>query len=152
MNDRDDSPHRRSARDIIGRLTVLLPLVCAGCIGPGSSSGPLQPQSVSGPCEVKKFYVLRMTRVYTDMTIDSTAQACRFTLFNPDLQLVELAALITEPPIHGRAQSGVINGDRMAAISYTPTPGYVGSDRFTTTIEPGDKTVTVNVTVRSAHE
>ncbi len=76
-----------------GVWQVLLPLASAACTGPGASTGALQPQSVSGPCNVKKFFIARLDRTYTDMTVDSSEQACRFTLFNPDLQLVENCGL-----------------------------------------------------------
>lgn len=138
-----------TARDALRRAAIAVPLICAACTNPGAATqGTAQPQSISGPCTVGRFFIEPYSTSNTDMVVNGVAQTCRFTLFNPDLQLVQNAALLTENPTHGRAQVDLINGDRMVAISYAPAPGYVGPDRFTATIEPGDKTVRVSVTAR----
>ncbi len=130
------------------RLVVLIPLAAASCAGPGPTQGALQPQSASGPCTIKGFFLARTERSYTDMQVDSSGQACRFTLINPDLQMVENVVWVTEPPLHGRAEASLIDGNQAVGLAYTPTPGYAGVDRFTTTIEPGDTAVTFHITVR----
>ncbi len=111
---------------------------------------PTQPQGVVGPCQVKSFFIVDFGTSNTTMTVDG-AQACEFTLLNPDLQLFQSAAWITTPPQHGQAQAALIEGGRSAAVTYTPAAGYSGSDRFTATIEPNDKAVVVTVAVRPAH-
>ena len=137
---------RRGRRAI---LPLLLPLWCASCAGLASNDqGVLQPQTVSGPCQVKKFFILRQTSVRTDMTVGNTGQACSLTLFNPDLQIVLNAALVTSRPAHGRATAELITGRRQAAVSYAPQPGYTGSDSFSVTFEPDDIAVTFSVTVQ----
>jgi hypothetical protein len=140
---------RRASGVAFRRVAILIPLVCAACTNPGGATqGTAQPQSISGPCTVERFFIEPYSTSNTHMVVNGTAQTCRFTLFNPDLQLVQNAALLTENPTHGRAEVAVANGDRSVAISYTPAPGYIGPDRFTATIEPGDKTVRVSVTAR----
>jgi hypothetical protein len=129
-------------------LAVALPLTAAGCSGlPSNDQGALQPQTVRGPCQVKKFFLLSQTAVHTDMTVDNAGQPCTFTVLNPDLQAFPTASLITEQPAHGRAESGLTNGGRSPIVSYTPQPGYSGTDRFTVTIEPNDHAIAVAVTV-----
>ena len=131
-------------------LAALRPMLLAGLAIGLAAFGPTQPQTVTGPCRVKSFFIVALGTSNTRMTVDSAAQACQFTLFNPDLQLFQTAALITEPPRHGQASAALVDGGRMAAISYTPQPGYAGPDRFTATIEPNNKAVIVAVTVRRA--
>lgn len=129
--------------------TLLLPLLMAACAGlDRNDQGPLQPQTVDGPCQVKKFYILPLTAVHTDMTVGSTGQACRMTIFNPALQVVLTAALVTTQPMHGRATTSLVTLGRQAEIAYTPQPGYAGPDQFTVTLEPHDLAVSVAVTVQ----
>ena len=130
-------------------LLLLTPLICASCAGLArNDQGPLQPQTVSGPCQVKKFFILSQTSVHTDMTVGNTGQACSFTLFNPALQVVINAALVTTQPAHGRATAERISGARQVAVSYAPQPGYAGPDRFAITMEPNDLGVTFDVSVQ----
>ena len=129
-------------RLVRGALVVGMGLGVAG-------AGPLQPQGVTGPCHVKEFFVVNFGTSNTDMTVDG-AGACEFTLFNPDNNVFQSAALITSAPAHGVAEAGLISSGRMAAIRYTPQPGFAGTDKFTATIEPSDKAVIVSVTVRGA--
>ncbi len=127
---------------------LLVPLGCASCAGLArNDQGVLQPQTVSGPCQVKKFFILSQTAVRTDLTVGNSGQACQFTLFNPDLQIVLNAALVTGRPEHGRATAELITAGRQAAVSYAPQPGYTGSDRFSITLEPNDRAVVFSVTV-----
>jgi hypothetical protein len=111
------------------------------------AAGPLQPQTVEGPCQVKPFFIVGFGTSNTDMAISAPGQACTFTVINPDLQAVQSGALVTTQPTHGRAEAGLILGGTSAAIRYTPAAGYIGTDRFTATIEPNDKAVIVSVTV-----
>ena len=132
-------------------LPLLVPLWCASCAGLArNDQGPLQPQAVSGPCQVKKFFILSQTSVHTEMTVGNTGQACSFTLFNPDLQITLNAALVSSQPGHGRATAALITAGRQAAVSYAPQPGYAGPDRFSVTFEPNDLGVTFAVTVQPA--
>ena len=140
----DESRSRRLRS--LALLVALLPASCAGL--DRNDQGPLQPQSVSGPCQVKKFFILSLTTVRTDMTIGNAGQACSFTIFNPNLQLVLSAALVTTPAAHGRATAVLTNGDRQVAVSYVPQPGYAGPDSFGILIEPKALGVTVDVTVQ----
>ena len=134
------------------RLKALLPLVallvssCAGLAR--NDQGNLQPQTVRGPCDVKKFFLLGLRSVPTDLTIRNTGEACTFTLLNPDLQIVLTAALVTMPPSHGRATAELVSGNRQGLVSYAPAPGYHGTDRFAVTFEPNATGVTLNVTVQ----
>lgn len=131
------------------RLILLAPLLVASCAGlDGNGQGPLQPQTVSGPCGVKKFFILGLTSVRTEMTVGNVGQACRFTIFNPDLQIVLSAALVTAQPAHGRATAVLTSLGQQAAVSYTPQPGYAGLDQFSVTLEPHDLGVTLAVTVQ----
>lgn len=114
-----------------------------------NTQGPLQPQSVTGPCQIKPFFLLDLRSVPAEMTIANTGQACTFTLINPALNVVVNAALLTVPAQHGQAQSGVTQGARQAVVSYTPAPGYAGADTFRVTLEPNAVGITVNVTVTS---
>ena len=136
----------------IGRWTILpilIPLWCASCAGLARNDrGVLQPQTVSGPCQVKKFFILSLTSTPTEMTIGNTGQACSLTLLNADLQVALNSALVTSPPAHGRATADLITGRRQAAVSYAPQPGYAGPDRFSITLEPNALGVTFNVTVQ----
>jgi len=131
------------------RLMLLVPLVSASCADLArNDQGNLQPQTVRGPCQVKKFFILSQTAVRTDMTVGNVGQACRFTIFNPDLQVVLNAALVTGQPSHGRATAELITLGRQAAVSYVPQPGYAGPDQFSITLEPNDFAVIVAVTVQ----
>lgn len=131
------------------RSAVLVPLACASCAAPvGSSQGPLQPQAVSGPCQVKKFFLLGTTTVHTEMVVGNTGQACTFTMLDAAYQLFPAAALVTSQPAHGRATAAVVSSGLQVAVAYTPRPGYAGPDQFTVTIEPNDHAVAVAVTVQ----
>ena len=135
-----------------GRLRRILPLVsllAASCAGlDRNDQGNLQPQTVRGPCQVKKFFLLSLTSVHTDMTVGNVGRACTFTVLNPDLQVVINAALVTGQASHGRAGVGLAYGNRQAVVSYTPQPGYIGADRFSVTLEPNALGITVDVTVQ----
>ena len=133
----------------LGWLTLAVPLAVAACANlDRDDRGTLQPQTVSGPCDVKKFFILNLTAVKTTMSVAGTGQACTFTIFNPDLQIVTTAALVTTPPLHGHAEAGLPLAGRQASVSYTPQPGYAGPDRFTLTLEPHDRAVAVDVAVQ----
>ena len=139
----------RMARPAI--LALLALLCCASCAGlAGNDQGVLQPQTVSGPCQVKKFFILRLTSTPTEMAVGNTGQACSLMLLNADLQIALNAALVTSQPEHGRATAALITGRREAAVSYVPLPGYNGPDRFGITLEPNAIGVTFNVTVQPA--
>ena len=114
---------------------------------PEYSQGPLQPQAVSGPCDVKKFYLLSVRSVPTDLTIRNTGETCTITLVNPALNAVINAALVTGQTAHGRATSGLTLGARQAVITYVPQPGYAGADKFAVTLEPNAVGITFNVMV-----
>ena len=130
-------------------LALLLPLATASCAGlERSGQGAVPPQPGNGECQVKKFFVVNFTAVPTDMTVSSAGQGCTFTVFNPDLQLVTTAALVTSPPAHGQAAAGLVLAGRQAAVSYRPQPGYTGPDHFTVTLEPVDRAIAVNVMVQ----
>ena len=130
------------------RLLFVLPLLASCAAMERNAQGPLQPQSVAGPCHVQRFFLLGLRSVPTQMTIANTGQACAFTLINPALNVVINAALLTGAPTHGQAQAGLISGARQAFVSYTPAPGYAGPDKFDITLEPGAVGITVNVTVQ----
>jgi len=131
-------------------LLLLAPLL-AGCVDAGSYvPGPLQPQAVSGPCQVERFFFLPQRSRPTTMTVANTGQACRFVVINGALNAVVDAALLTQSPSHGQAQPEVINGRTQVAVSYVPAPGYVGPDRFEVTLEPDAYGITVNVAVTPA--
>ena len=136
----------------VRRLRLLPVLAClsvSACAGlDRNDQGLLQPQTVAGPCQVKKFYILSVTAVHTAMTVGNTGQGCRFTIFNPDQQVVLTAALVTEPALHGRATAGLVTLGRQGEVSYTPQPGYVGPDQFTVTFEPHALSIAVAVTVQ----
>lgn len=118
---------------------------CAGVLA--NNQGPLQPQTVSGPCEVKKFFFLGLRSVPAEMTIRNTGEACTLTLVNQALNVPINAALLSGRPAHGQASSGLISGARQVVVSYVPQPGYAGSDKFDVTLEPNAVGVTFNVTV-----
>lgn len=128
-----------------GTRAVRLLLLGASVLGL-AGFGPTQPQSVTGPCHVRQFFIVALGTSNTTMRTTAD-QACAFTLFNPDLQQFQTAALVTRPPLHGQARAGLLQGGRMAEVSYRPAPGFVGRDRFTATIEPADKVVIVTVSV-----
>lgn len=132
----------------IGSLLCLAPVLAACAGAANNTQGPMQPQSVRGPCQVQRFFFLSLRSVPTSMTVANIGEACTFTLVNPALNAVVNAALLTGSPAHGIAAAGVISGGRQAAVSYTPTPGYIGSDRFAVTLEPNAVGITVNVTVQ----
>lgn len=128
---------------------VLLPLLGASCGDLSrNDQGILQPQTVRGPCDVKKFFLLSLRSVPTTLTIANTGEACRFTLLDANLQIALTAALVTGPAAHGRATADLITAGRQAEISYTPQPGYTGPDEFSITLEPRAVGITVAVTVR----
>ena len=141
--------HSAAGLSRLHRLALWAPLLCASCAGLASNDqGNLQPQTVHGPCTVKKFLILSQTAVHTDMVVGNVGQACSFTIFNADLQIVLDAALVTGQPSHGRATAERITAGRQAEVSYTPQPGYTGSDQFSITLEPNDLAVVVAVTVQ----
>lgn len=128
---------------------VLLPLLGASCGDLSrNDQGILQPQTVRGPCDVKKFFLLELRSVPTTLTIANTGQACSFTILDANLQIVLTAALVTGPAAHGRATADLITAGRQAEISYTPQPGYTGPDQFSITLEPRALGITVAVTVQ----
>ncbi len=131
-------------------FVAVLPLLTSCAALENNSQGPMQPQSVSGPCEVKRFFLLSLRAVPAEMTIANTGQACTFTLVNPALNVVINAALPTGIPRHGQFQTSLTPGSRQAVVSYTPAPGYAGPDTFEVTLEPNAVSIKVNVTVTSA--
>ena len=138
------SPTRR-----LGWLALAVPLATASCAGLDRvDQGSLQPQTVSGPCQVKKFFLVNYTAVPTEMTVSNAGQACGISLINPALQFFNTAALVTANPAHGQATSGLVLGGTQAVASYTPQPGFTGTDSFTVTLEPRDRAIKVNVTVQ----
>lgn len=139
--------HRRGRK----RALVLLPLLLASCAGlDRDDQGRLQPQTVRGPCQAKKFFLLGFISVDASLAVEDAAQACTLTILNPALQIVLNAALVTTPPAHGRATAELITLGRQAAISYTPQPGYTGPDSFSVTLEPNAVGITFAVTVQPA--
>ena len=129
-------------------LLLLAPLLTA-CADMGVySQGRLQPQSVSGPCQVEHFFLRGLGSVPTTMTVANTGQACSFVVINPALNAVVNAALLTGAPSHGQALPEMINGRRQVAVSYVPAPGYAGPDRFDVTLQPEAVGITVNVVVQ----
>jgi hypothetical protein len=131
--------------------SLLLLLATASCAGlERQDQGLLQPQNVSGPCQVKKFFLLDLRLVPTEMTVSNTGQACTFTVFNPAAQIITNAALITTPASHGQATAGLALAGTQAVASYTPQPGFVGTDKFALTLEPDNRGAIVNVTVQPA--
>ncbi len=130
-------------------LALLAPCATASCAGlDRNDQGRLQPQTVSGPCQVKKFYILGTTTVRTSLTVANSGGACSFTIFNPDLQIVLNAALVSTPASHGVATVGLTNLGRQAQISYAPQPGYTGPDQFVVTLEPNDLSMAFAVTAQ----
>ena len=113
-----------------------------------SDRGTLQPQTVAGACQVKKFFIVSFQAQSTDMTVSNAGQGCTFTIFNPDLQIVTNAALVTSPASHGQALAGLLDGARQVSVSYRPQSGYVGQDQFSITLEPDDRAVRVHVVVQ----
>ena len=129
-------------------LAVALPLLAAACGDLSrNDQGRLQPQTVSGPCDVKKFFLVTLTTIHTEMTVAPSAGACSMTLVNPDLQIFNTAALVTTPPSHGQATAGLLTGATQVGVTYTPQPGFTGTDSFAITIEPADRGVTFAVRV-----
>ena len=131
-------------------LAVALPLLASCAAMRDNMQGPMQPQSIAGPCQVKRFFLLGLRSVPAEITVSNTGATCTFTLINPALDAVVDAALVTGLPAHGQARAERINGSRQAAVSYTPAPGYTGPDRFSITLEPNAVGITVNVTVGPA--
>ncbi len=136
---------RRST--LAASLAATLPLLASCAAIENNTQGPLQPQSVSGPCRVKPFFLLGLRSVPAEMTIANTGQACTLVLINPALNVVVNAALVTGAAHHGQAQAGVTPGARQAIVSYTPAPGYAGPDTFSITLEPDAVGITMNVMV-----
>ena len=141
-------PGRAAHLSAMTRTLAYAAAIVTAAIGLGGA-GPTQPQTVSGPCRVKEFFIVGFGTSNTDMDVTGP-QACTFTVINPDLQVFQTGALITTPPSHGQASAGLVNGGTSAAISYTPAPGFAGVDKFTATIEPSDKAVIVTVRVGAA--
>ena len=129
-------------------LALALPLMAAACGDLSrNDQGRLQPQTVSGPCDVKKFFLVSLTTIHTGMTVAPDAGACTLTLVNPDLQIFNTAALVTSAPSHGQATAGLLASGTQVGVSYTPQPGFTGADSFAITIEPADRGVTFAVRV-----
>ncbi len=132
-------------------LVLLAPLLLGACAGlDRDDQGRLQPQTVRGPCQAKKFFLLGFLSVNASLAVEDTGEACTLTILNPDLQVVLNAALVTTPAAHGQASAGLITLGRQAAISYVPQPGYTGPDRFSVTLEPNAVGITFAVTVQPA--
>ena len=127
---------------------LLAPVLVTGCAQMGANmQGPLQPQAVSGPCQVERFLLLDQRSVPAKMSVANTGQACSFLIFNPALNLTLTGAVVNGAASHGRAEAAVINTGRQVGISYTPAPGYAGPDRFAVTWFPFGSGVTVDVAV-----
>jgi hypothetical protein len=126
---------------------LILSLIALAACANNSSTGPLQPQAISGACQVKPFFLVALSATPVGMHVNDAGQACSFSVINPDLQVIQSAALVTLPAAHGHADAGLVSGGASAVISYRPAPGYSGPDRFTVTIEPADKTLVVSVDV-----
>ena len=138
-------PNPTAARAIaVAALSALL-TSCAALRG--NTQGPLQPQTVTGPCQVKPFFFLGLRSVPAQLSVTNTGEACTLLLVNPALNVVVDAALLTGPAQHGRATAGLTPGARQAVITYVPAPAYRGPDRFDITLEPGAVGVTFNVVV-----
>ncbi len=131
-------------------LLLLLPLLAACAAAENNMQGPTQPQSLSGPCTVKRFFLLGFRSVPAQMVVAGTGQACTLTLINPALNVVVDAALLTGAARHGTATVELIGGARQVAVSYLPQPGYAGPDKFDITLEPGAVGVTFDVVVQPA--
>lgn len=131
-------------------LLVLLPVLAASCaqFPAGNAGGPLQPQGVTGPCQVKPFFFLSLRSVPTDLTVRNTGEACTFTLVNYAFQQYLNAALVTMPASNGSATAQLISGNFQALVTYVPRPGFTGPDHFSITLEPNATGVTVNVMVQ----
>ena len=142
----------RVATDMPKLVSALfLVLLLASCADLArSDQGALQPQSVTGPCTVKKFYLLALTAVHTNLAIGNTGEACSFTVLNPAVQAVVNAALVTSPASHGRATAELLLAGRQAGVSYVPQPGYTGPDQFTITLQPNNHAISVAVSVQPA--
>ncbi len=125
----------------LGWLALAVPLAVAACANlDRDDRGTLQPQTVSGPCDVKKFFLLNLTAVHTTMSVAGTGQACTITIINPDLQVVHHGRAGHDTPrCMARRTAGLLAGGAQASVSYTPQPGYAGPDRFTLTLEPHDR-------------
>jgi len=128
-------------------LLSLFPVSCAGIAG--NQQGPLQPQAVTGPCTVHRFFLSGLRSVPVEMTVRNIGQVCAFTLVNPDLQYFFSAALVTEAGAHGSARAALVSGGRQVTLTYRPEPGYAGSDRFDVTIEPNAIGMAVKVNVQN---
>lgn len=137
------------ARHRVVRIAALLLILATPSCGnlARNDQGLLQPQTVAGPCQVKKFYLLSFTSVRTEMTIGNTGDACEITMLDKNLQVTLTNALVTGQPTHGRATAVLLTAGRQAGASYVPQPGYTGPDRFDITLEPNAVGVTVDVMV-----
>ncbi|MBV8915889.1 MAG: hypothetical protein JOZ05_22975 [Acetobacteraceae bacterium] len=133
---------------MVRKLLLVAPLLASCAAMQNNTQGPMQPQSVSGPCQVGGFFFLGGRSVPTQMTVANTGQACTVALINPALNAPVNAVILNGQPAHGQATAGVIGGGRQAGASYVPQPGYVGPDQFRITIEPGAVGVTFNVVVQ----
>lgn len=128
---------------------ILTGFAASSCTDVNQVNGSLlQPQTTDGSCTVKKFYLVRLSTTHTDMTVATGGQACQITLINPDQQIVNDAALVTERPTHGVARATLIAQGRSVAVSYSPAPGYQGNDTFEVTIQPQARGITFAVTVQ----
>ena len=140
----------RTSKLVSGGLALLL-LASTSCTVPsGGVQGVLQPQSTTGACVVKKFFLVRLSSTPTDMTVDANSPGCQFTLINPDLQIVNDGALVTTKPAHGIATATLVEQGRSVSVSYAPSQGYVGPDRFEVTVQPLARAAMFTVTVQAA--
>ena len=137
--------NRRLSAVVINGRNLLL-VGAAVCLGGAVWT---QPQTVIGPCKVKSFFIVAGGTSDTKMTVTGSGKPCAFTLIYSAFNRFQTAALITNLPAHGRAEAYLIEGGTSALVSYTPAPGYSGPDKFTATIEPGNKAVIVTVAVRA---
>ena len=101
------------------RVCACTALPLASCAGLDRvDRGNLQPQTVEGPCHVKKFFIVGLSTTPTTMQVTNTGEPCRVTILNADLQIVLDGALITTRPSHGQVAAGLIEGGRSAAIRF----------------------------------
>ena len=142
-------PNQSARRLPVRWLAMAIPLAVGSCAGLArNDQGVLQPQTVAGPCQVQKFFLLGLRSTPTSMTVSNSGQACTFTVINAAQQATLNAALVTSPASHGTAEAGLLLAGEQAVVRYTPQGGYTGPDRFAITIEPNNLGITVNVTVQ----
>jgi hypothetical protein len=117
------------------------------CAHPGPNPY-VQPQTVTGPCTVKSFFIVPLRATPTEMKVENTGEPCVVSMFNPDLGAVQDAAFVTSRPTHGQVVTQVQGGDRGSVIVvYKPAQGYSGPDSFLVTFEPEARDVLFNVMI-----